>query len=86
MDEHEWGEDDGLLSRGAYHLARQIAEARRFDCQTGRDRDHPGAWGDAAALTKEVLRRLRPAAGDARARALSTEGIADALAGRRPRW
>jgi hypothetical protein len=68
----------GIHYSEAYSLASELAEARRFDMQTGRFRNHPAA-GKPEAIRAEVLRRL----GDSEE---VREGIDDALAGRRPRW
>ena len=75
-------QSDAILYRMAYGLASDLAEARSHR-RAGRLHDAPGAGGNAAEVLEEIRRRL--AVGpehDARV----AEAVAEARAGRRPRW
>jgi hypothetical protein len=80
MDGQEW--TDAILYRIAYGQAATWAEAQRFDHGWGREFAQSGT--PAAELESEIVRRL----GVVDETTLETirEAIADALAGRRPRW
>ena len=67
---------------GILGLAADLAEARSH-CLAGRLRDAPRAGGDAAEVLEEVRRRLTVGPEHD---ALAAEAVADARAGRRPRW
>jgi hypothetical protein len=82
MDGQEW--TDSIRYRIAYGKAHDLAEARRYDMQTGRDRNHPAAGGPIETIIAEVCRALGIA--DERTRAIVREGVEDALEGRRPKW
>ncbi|MBV8557203.1 MAG: hypothetical protein JO116_16690 [Planctomycetaceae bacterium] len=71
-----------LIYRRAYGLASDLAEAHSHRL-AGRLHDAPGAGGDAAEVLAEVRRRL--AVGPEHDE-LVAEAVADARAGRRPRW
>ncbi|MBV8267995.1 MAG: hypothetical protein JO252_16850 [Planctomycetaceae bacterium] len=73
---------EAILYRTAYSLASDLAEARSHRL-AGRLHDAPGAGGDAAEVLAEVRRRL--AVGPEHDE-LVAEAVADARAGRRPRW
>ena len=71
-----------MLYRLAYGIAADRAEASRFDTLYGRR--HQAKDGAAEAIEAEVIIRV----GRPEPAALETirEAVADALAGRRPRW
>jgi hypothetical protein len=73
---------ESVVYRRAYGLASDLAEAHSHRL-AGRLHDAPGAGGGSPEIAAEVLRRLAvgPELAD-----VATEAVADALAGRRPRW
>jgi len=73
---------ESVIYRRAYGLASDLAEARSHRL-AGRLHDAPGAGGEAAEVLEQV--RRRPAVGPELA-AVVAEAVADARAGRRPRW
>ena len=73
---------ESVIDRRAFGPASDLAEARPHRL-AGRLHDAPGAGGDAAEVLEEVRRRL--AIGPEHD-ALVAEAVAEARAGRRPRW
>jgi hypothetical protein len=80
MDGQEW--TDAIRYRIAYGQAAAWAETQRFDHGWGREFARFGT--PAAELESEIVRRLE--AVDETTLETIREAIADALAGRRPRW
>jgi hypothetical protein len=76
--------EEGLLYRLAYGRAYELFEARRYSCQTGRNRTNPAAGDGAERIAAETCRQLRVV--DPGEVALVMEATDDALEGRRPRW
>jgi hypothetical protein len=73
---------ESVVYRRAYGLASDLAEARSHRL-AGRLHDAPRAGGDATEVLEEV--RRRPAVVPEH-NGLVAEAVADARAGRRPRW
>jgi hypothetical protein len=80
MDDQEFA--TSVLYRLAYGIAADRAEASQFDTLYGRR--HQAKGGAAEVIEAEVLARV--GATDPAARETIREAVADALAGRRPRW
>jgi hypothetical protein len=80
MDDQEF--TTCMLYRLAYGIATDRVEASRFDTLYGRR--HQAKGGAADAIEAEVIARVsRPEQASLEA---IREAVADALAGRRPRW
>ena len=73
---------ESIVYRHAFGLASDLAEARSHRL-ADRLHDAPGAGGDAAEVLEEVRRRM--AVGPEHDERVA-EAVADARAGRRPRW
>src|SRR5512135_748053 len=77
MDGQEW--TGSIRYRIAYGKAHDLAEARRYNMQTGRDRNHPAAGGPIETIVAEVCQALGIA--DERTRAIVREGGRGCLGG-----